>query len=96
MPQESPEMAPPPIPTADVPDPSAWLAVAVPYAVVKPYSKLALVAALFGFAVPFSVAAVAETALAAPVTTVGRHAAVLNVASDPGVVPLELVAVARK
>ena len=64
---------------------------------VNPYSNRAVVAVVCGFAVPLSVAANAPMPLAGPVTTVGGgHAAVVNVASDPFVVPLALVAVARK
>src|SRR2546425_673729 len=64
---------------------------------VNPYSNRAVVAVVCGFAVPLSVAANTPMPLAGPVTTVGGgHAAVVNVASDPFVVPLALVAVARK
>ena len=54
---------------------------------------------LFAFllVVPFNVAPNAPIPLAAPVTTVGGgHAPVVNVASDPFVVPPVFVATARK
>src|SRR5579864_848108 len=89
-------MAPPPIATADAPAPMACTAVVVPYAVVRPYSKFAFVVDTFGFAVPLSVALVTPTLVAEPVTVVGAQAAVVNVPSEPGVVPTAFVAVARK
>ena len=50
-----------------------------------------------GLATPLSVAPDTPIPLAAPVTTVGGlHAAVVNVASDPFVVPPTFVATARK
>jgi hypothetical protein len=89
-------IAPPPSGSADVPEPGLWEVVALPYDVVVPYAKNAVVLALFGFTVPFKVAPVRVMPLATPVVTVGGQAVVANVAFRPFVVPPTLVAVTRK
>ena len=89
-------MVPPESDTADVPEPRFSVVVALPYDAVVPYSNDAVVEAVFGFTVPFNVALVVVILLAAPVVTVGGHAVVANVASDPFVVPPTFVATTRK
>src|SRR5438105_1277716 len=76
-------MLPPPIDTAATPDPSDCTGVVLPYPVVNPYSKLALVAEPFGLAVPFSVALFIPIPVAVPVTTVGGVAAVSAISHKP-------------
>ena len=89
-------IAPQPHDTTDVPEPRLCEVVALPYAAVGPYSKDAVVEAPFGFAVPFNVAPVRVMLLATPVVTVGAHAVVANMASNPFVVPPTFVATTRK
>ena len=89
-------MAPPESDTADVPEPRLCEVVVLPYEAVAPYSNDAVVLAPFGFTVPFNVAPVRVMLLATPVVTVGGHAVVANVASDPFVVPPTFVATTRK
>ena len=72
---------------------------APPYAVLDPYSKVTVVAVPFELTMPFNVAEVAVTALAAVVVTVGEsgQAAVVNWRSAPLIVPpMPLFASARK
>ena len=58
-----------------------------------PYSNLhSLTSPPLGFTVAFSVAVVWVTAVAGFVTTVGGSGSVLNVWSEPSLVPLALVA----
>ena len=59
-----------------------------------PYSKYQLVARPFGFTVPFRVAEVGATLLAALVVTVGGEL-VVKVWSEPLLVPASLVATSR-
>jgi len=78
-----------------VPDPALVSDVLDPYAVVVPYSKWYVVEAPLGFTLPFTVAVVATTGSAACVATVGFRS-VVNVWSEPVVVPAALVATRRK
>jgi hypothetical protein len=55
----------------------------VPYAVVAPYSKMAIVLLPFGLTVPFRTAVVAVISVAKPVTTVGGRAANACVGENP-------------
>ena len=72
------------------------LAVCRPYAVVRPYWKLQVVAAPFGLIVPVRVTANGPSAVAAPViTSAGGCPAVLTVRSAPTVVPSAFVATTR-
>jgi hypothetical protein len=96
VPQANPVIAPPPSAIADIPEPRLWDVVAVPYDAVGPYSNNAVVLALLGFTIPFSVAPVAEMLPATPVVTVGGHAVVAKTASRPFVVPPMFVATTRK
>src|SRR5436190_871872 len=61
----------PPTPMTMLPDPRDCTGVVIPYAVVGPYSNVALVTAPFGFTVAFRVAPVRVIAVVTPVTTVG-------------------------
>src|SRR2546422_792025 len=66
-------IVPPPIATALLPEPNACAGVVLPYAVVAPYWKNAVVALPCGLLVPFNVAPLWVTALAEPVATAGAH-----------------------
>ena len=57
-----------------------------PYAVVVPYSNRYVVVSLLGATVPFNVAAVGVTALAAPVVAVGGPASAVPVAPKLAIV----------
>jgi hypothetical protein len=96
VPQVRPVIAPPPIDTAEVPEPRLCEVVVLPYATVVPYSKNAVVEVPFGFTVAFNVAPVAVRLLATPVVAVAGHAVVAKIASRPFVVPPTFVATARK
>jgi hypothetical protein len=89
-------MAPPLRDTAEAPVPRLSDVVVLPYDAVVPYSNDAVVEAPFGFAVPFNVAPTVVMVLAAPVVTTGGQAVVVNVASEPFVVPPTFVATTRK
>ena len=92
-------MLPPGIATAAVPLPMPWDAVVLPYDVVVPHWKYAVVEAPLGFTVPFNVAPVVVMAVALAVVTVGGvtgHADVRSVMSDPYLVPPVLLPTARK
>ena len=77
------------------PEPIDCPAVVCPYDVDVPHSNESVVARPFGLTLPFSVAPVVVTPVAAPVVTTAAGQPVSNVASAPFVVPAELVAVAR-
>jgi hypothetical protein len=65
------------------------------YVVVRPYSKVTVVAVVFAFTIPLRVAVVGRMFVAAVVVTVdstGMKASVVNVRSLPQVVPAVLVA----
>jgi hypothetical protein len=81
--------------TVAAPEPAFFEDVVDPYAVVVPYSKYHEVDRPFGFTVPFSVADVVATAVAAPVTAVGAFA-VEKVRSEPRAVPAVFDATRRK
>jgi hypothetical protein len=56
-----------------------WSAVTVdPYATVVPYSKVTVIESPLALTVPFNVAPVDPTAVAAPVVAVGAEALVVN------------------
>ena len=55
----------------------------LPYAAVRPYSKVTAVDELLALTVPFRVAPLPVTAVAALVTTVGATASVVNENSAP-------------
>jgi hypothetical protein len=68
-----------------------------PYAVVNPYWNFTVVEKLFGLTVALRVAPVVVMFVAESVVAVGGvHADVVNVASDPFVVPSEFVAFTLK
>ena len=82
----NPLISPPPIAAAAVPLPMFCDNVVLPYEIVVPYSKYAVVAAPLGSAVPVNVTLVAVIFDALPVVTVGgvtEHALVVNVRSEP-------------
>ena len=68
----------------------------VPYAAVKPYSKVTVVLELLALTVPFNVAPVALIPLAGSVVTVGEIALVVKVRSPPLAVPPVLTPTTRK
>jgi hypothetical protein len=67
----------------------------VPYAVVRPYSKVTVDNEPFALTVPFRVAVVPVTAVAAVVTTAGGGPVVVKVISFPFDVPFELTPLIR-
>jgi hypothetical protein len=83
------------IPTFDVPEPTLSVLVLLILGEVPNWNDPD-VELPFGFTVAFNTTDLRVTLVAAPVTTVGRHAVVLNVASLPRAVPPELVTTARK
>ena len=68
----------------------------LPYAAVRPQSKKTVVDALFALIVPFIVATIFVTPVAAVVTTVGGIANVVKVISLPFEVPTAFTPFTRK
>jgi hypothetical protein len=81
--------------TFDEPDPTLIVFVVLTYC-EGPNRNDPEVELPFGFTVAFNTTDLRVTLVAAPVTTVGRQAVVLNVASLPRTVPPALVTTARK